>query len=260
MTSRFLVVSDLHANPVALQAVLADAKSYGPFEGRLCAGDMLGYGYDPDTVIDMLREESFITILGNHDVAGIKAVTDGYNNLASTEGEELSYAIRKDNLDWLRTLSTEPYTDPQKRFAMVHGSFKKSDERDHEDVYVTNENHASEAIRSMPEGVSLGIIGHTHVPFYFMQGGTSALKLYGDNGPRESVLEPRKRHIFNPGSVGQPRNRSIKAQYGIVELNESGIPSRVLFLGTDYNIEYVKGRILERGLPEFNATRLFAGT
>src|SRR3989344_126611 len=85
MKRRVLVVSDIHSNQTALEAVLKDAEQHGPFDARLCAGYIVGYGPSPNEVVDMLRAHGFISVLGNHDKALLTGDVDRMNAAATRE-------------------------------------------------------------------------------------------------------------------------------------------------------------------------------
>lgn len=175
---RYLVLADIHSNEPALRAVLDDASHRGPYDGKLCAGDVVGYGPNPNECIEIVKSEGFITVLGNHDRAvrgGDRGDLDKRSLVSSIlQGRMLSGESRK----FLESLRSKPYVDSEGRFAMVHGSFEGSEDDGmmrFEDCYIVRESDAVEAMRylklpsepSHPNaGVKLGIFGHTHIPAF----------------------------------------------------------------------------------------------
>ena len=127
---KYLVLADIHSNEPALRAVLDDASHHGPYHGKLCADDVVGYGPNPNECIEIVAGEGFVTVLGNHDSAVRGGPKDNLERHAfiSTllQGRMLNEASRK----FLASLDSRPYADPEGRFAMVHGSFEGSLEKE----------------------------------------------------------------------------------------------------------------------------------
>ena len=192
---RILIVSDVHSNQDALEAVLRDAEHYGPYELKLCAGDVVGYGPNPNEVIARLKQEGFITVMGNHDRVVKNKTFYEFGSLPREAAEYNARIITPESQAFLDGLSTRPYVDTLHRFAMVHGSFAGKEQPQsawqgrekwttvlvslddaYEEIYVNLEFDAQEAMLSlrfsdsmMPiryKNIRLGIIGHTHMPMY----------------------------------------------------------------------------------------------
>ncbi|MBI2076512.1 MAG: metallophosphoesterase [Candidatus Aenigmarchaeota archaeon] len=179
MTVRILVISDVHSNFPALEAVLKDAKEHGPYGVFLNAGDTVGYGPNPNECIQTLQQEGFVTVLGNHERAVRGGDYDEFNIFAADAVRHNAGLLTPKSKKWLDELRSVPYVDPKGRFAMVHGSFAGSEQvthRGYEDIYISDERNALAAMKALgfdddndPTGyrhVRLGVFGHTHVPTY----------------------------------------------------------------------------------------------
>ena len=241
---RVLVISDLHANYTALEAVLADAR---PFDETWCLGDLIGYGPDPNMVIEEVRGLPRLTcMLGNHDVAIL-----GRMELAAFNGDArrsltwTSNVLTADNMDFLRTL---PHTTGVRgNVTLAHGS-----PRDPIWEYVLNT--LSARLNFAHFSTPYCFVGHSHIQSMFQldeKHDRVSMTLAKVGRP----LELRPRVILNPGSVGQPRDRDPRAAYAIYD-NETNTwePRRA-----SYDIAAVQERVRQAGLPEKHATRLAEG-
>lgn len=241
---RVLVISDLHANYTALEAVLADAQ---PFDETWCLGDLIGYGPDPNMVIEEIRGLPGLTcMLGNHDVAIL-----GRMELAAFNGDArrsltwTSNVLTADNMDFLRTL---PHTTRVRgSVTLAHGS-----PRDPIWEYVLNT--LSARLNFAHFSTPYCFVGHSHIQSMFQldeKHDRVSMTLAKVSRP----LELRPRVILNPGSVGQPRDRDPRAAYAIYD-NETNTwePRRA-----SYDIAAVQERVRQAGLPEKHATRLAEG-
>ena len=270
------MVSDIHSNQSALEAVLEDAEKHGRYDLKLCPGDVVGYGPNPNEVIKILKREGFITVLGNHDRVVRGGSAKNFNPDALSAAMYNASILSDESRAFLERLSNVPYIDPQGRFAMVHGSFdgiaKKIDGRGKlfEDIYV-RERGDFPGIPDNAKGdeIILGILGHTHIPtyaHYFMTeddmryGREVCIKFHRLMASDVSGLEPLvinldfgatplPKAIFNPGSVGQPRNDSNRAAYGIAAIDGRDITLE--FRSVKYDIAETQRRMQAIGLtPE----------
>jgi predicted phosphodiesterase len=241
---RILVISDIHANITALNAVIADA---GEVEEVWCLGDVVGYGPDPNLCLERIRELPHVTcMLGNHDVALL-----GHMSLESFNGEARrsliwqERVITADNMDFLRSLPDHPKV--RHDFTMVHGS-----PRDPVWEYVLNT--LSARMNFDYFDTPWCCVGHSHVQCLFQldeERNRVSLDVLEPGVPVE--LKPRA--IMNPGSVGQPRDRDPRSAYAIYDTEaKTWEPRRV-----EYDILQVQKRIIEVGLPEKHAARLSQG-
>ena len=236
---RIGVLSDIHANLVALEAVLADL---GPVDALWVCGDTVGYGPDPSDVLALLVERKATLLAGNHD----RAVATGedlelFNPPAAAAAkmhQRWLSAAERDMLAALpRTLETSDVT-------LCHGSL-----RDPLWEYVTNPRSAAASLALAK--TSHCCAGHTHVPSLFRAGNEAQPGRVGYETPYP--LAPRA--FLNPGSVGQPRDGDPRAAYAVIDL----AAATVTFHRSTYRFGETQRRIRERGLPAIFADRLSFG-
>ena len=189
----YAIISDVHANAIALSAVLEDARRCGA-KKLLCLGDVVGYGPEPESTVSTIRARAAFTLAGNHDdaVSGRLDASD-FIDLAADAVSRHREALSEENLAWLKSL---PYTYNGKSFLCAHGDFTSP--RTFE--YVSDEQEA--AANFAATKAQLMFVGHSHVPGIFLTGASG--KVYS-LPPTDFTLEDGKRYIVNPGSVGYPR-------------------------------------------------------
>ena len=247
---RTLVISDIHGNLHALDAVLEAA---GEVDAVWNLGDTVGYGAFPNEVVERMRERAAINVRGNHDrVCSGLTSSEGFNPVAAQAAGWTRKSLTAQNLQWLRDMLMGPLqATPQVQCA--HGSPL------HEDHYIISMRDAWLPLQRM--GGSITFFGHTHV-----QGGFSQFEhewaeerpQYRELGAPEQYpvpLPPGSRHLLNPGSVGQPRDCDWRAAYAIYEDNTA----RVTFCRVPYNVVAAQEAIRAAGLPERLAARLSLG-
>ena len=242
--TRILVISDIHANLTALEAVLADA---GEVDETWCLGDLVGYGPDPNECIHRIRSLPKLTcLMGNHDTAAIgNLALVSFNHDARRSLVWHKETVTKKNLTFLTGLPSDVVVCGE--VSLAHGS-----PRDPIWEYVMN---------ALTARINLGFfstpwcfIGHSHMQVVFQQCARRDSVDIVVLPPGEGY-ELTERAILNPGSVGQPRDRNPRAAYALF-YPEKNIwePRRV-----EYDIQAVKTRILEAGLPPRHAERLAGG-
>jgi diadenosine tetraphosphatase ApaH/serine/threonine PP2A family protein phosphatase len=245
---RYLVISDLHGNWEALDAVLS-ASSTDAVDQVLVLGDLVGYGASPNEVVERIRAVigSGGIVRGNHDkiVAGVEDAS-GFNEVARAAAEWTTNVMTPDNLEFLEGLPQGPVT-PVPGLVICHGSPLDEDE------YVLGIDDA-EQIFGQHRG-PMTFYGHTHVPMLLTADGEriSVTALEGDALTLE--IDPGKRYMINPGSVGQPRDRDARAAYLIYDSSDG----RIVWRRQEYALEQAQRRILDAGLPQVLAYRLAAG-
>jgi predicted phosphodiesterase len=242
--TKVLVISDVHANITALEAVLADA---GKMEEVWCLGDIAGYGADPNECIERIRALPKLTcMMGNHDFAAIGDMAlEVFNSDARKallwQRDQLTDASK----EFLRTLLQEPKVSGSA--TLVHGS-----PRDPIWEYIMNTLVARMNLDFFETPWCL--VGHSHFQAVFQYHAESDEMSIRVPGPGESY-ELKERAILNPGSVGQPRDRDPRAAYAIIDQKaKTWEPRRV-----EYDIKSVQKRILDAGLPPRHAERLAGG-
>ena len=238
---RIAVLSDIHANLPALDAVLAAA---GDVDAIWHLGDVVGYGPDPDGVVDRLREVGAVGVRGNHDAAACGgSEIEWFNPDARRAMEWTRSAISEATLEWLSDL-------PERRTVgqceLVHGS-----PREPLWEYVTSVPvaRANLALLEAP----IGLHGHTHLPIAFLDE-DGRVDVVGPG--RDSELELRgRRALVNPGSVGQPRDGDPEASFMVLDPDTG----RVQWHRVPYDIDAVQAAMRAAGLPAALAARLSVG-
>jgi len=242
---RYLVLSDIHANLHALDAVLADAATRG-YDRVVVLGDLVGYGADPGPVIDRTIALAPAAIIrGNHDkvCAGLEPPSL-FNNVARQSIEWTMEQLSESQLAMLAALPQGPLrvTDA---LEICHGAPFD------EDHYIFDENDALRSMATATERICL--FGHTHLP------GVYAMRAEDDeassDGAGTVVLPVRQSTLINVGSVGQPRDGDWRAAYGIVDLGTNTLH----MLRVEYDLAGAQARIRQEGLPDWLAVRLERG-
>ena len=238
---RIAVLSDVHSNLIALDAVLAHA---GPLDGVWHLGDIVGYGPDPDGVVARLAEVKAVGVRGNHDAAALGGdEIEHFNPEARAAMEWTRGAISDDTRAWLATL---PERRMEGDMTLVHGS-----PRDPTWEYLTTASAARGSFAALT--TAHGLNGHTHVPAAFtLEDDRIGLLRPGDG---ESLSLTGTRVLLNPGSVGQPRDGDPAASYLILD------PEREVatWHRVSYDIGAVQAAMHEVGLPPRLAARLGHG-
>jgi predicted phosphodiesterase len=240
---RILVISDIHSNITALDAVLGSTVLV---DGVWCLGDLVGYGPDPNECIDRIRNlPNLICLLGNHDAAvSGRRNADKFNDDAQEAILITRSLISADNLDFLKSL---PETAEAATTTLAHGSPRNPIWEYVVDVMTARMNFAFFKSK-------LAMVGHTHLPviFTFDQKNDKVTHKFLKSGEMVHLVQ---RSILNPGSVGQPRDHDPRASYAIFdpEGNTWEI-NRV-----EYDVRSVQKRIKKAGLPEKHALRLSEG-
>jgi diadenosine tetraphosphatase ApaH/serine/threonine PP2A family protein phosphatase len=242
---RYLVLSDIHANLEALEAVLAAGRGA---DATLVLGDLVGYGADPNAVIDRVRALAAATIIrGNHDKVGAGLEdAEGFNPVARYAIEWTAAVLSPDRRAWLASLPAGPALVDD-FVEICHGSPVD------EDLYLFDAIEASRAIDASDRPLCL--FGHTHVPAVFKLDG----RLEAVGPPRgerfDLTLERGLRYLVNCGAVGQPRDGDGRAAFGLLDTTARSLS----IMRVDYDISRAQTKILQAGLPELLAQRLSAG-
>ena len=259
---RALVLSDIHGNLEALQAVLAAA---GQWDVLWNLGDMVGYGASPNEVLDTIRPISTLVVRGNHDRAccGLSS-TVNFNPTARAAAKWTHDELTPENLEWLRGLPQGPLfpdladdnaieNSEELRVTLAHGSPLN------EDTYILNMRDAWAPLQQMQTAVTF--VGHTHLQGGFWQRDHDwhEVRPYYNNRNEADTwtmpIQPGTRQIVNPGSVGQPRDCDWRAAFAIYDTDAA----EIVFHRIPYDVTAAQGRILMAGLPERLAARLREG-
>ncbi len=238
-----LVISDIHANLTALEAVLQDA---GSIDGVWCLGDLVGYGPDPNDCIARVRGlNNLVCLIGNHDAAALGQIdVDTFNAEARLSVQWMQTELTQESLAFLRDLPERVVVG---QVTLTHGSPRNPVWEYILDTRVARYNFAHFE-------TDFCFVGHTHLPVvYTDQNGQSPIRLVIPEGEAQIQLTPRA--IINPGSVGQPRDRDPRAAYALYDPENNMWTYRRV----KYDIAQVQKRILDAGLPPRHATRLSEG-
>lgn len=214
------VLSDIHANTVALDAVIEEMP---PVDELICAGDIVGYNPWPAECIEFVREHDVTTVMGNHDRAAAGHNAFGFNSMAGAGVEYAREQLSDEQVSFLRSLlDSERCFDGEVR--IVHGHPNDPDR------YTYPADFGPELLGEE----SVLVLGHTHVQ--------------GHETFEDGI-------VMNPGSVGQPRDGDPRAAYAVLDLDEM----RVTEHRVAYDIERVQEAVEAAGLPERIGTRLEKG-
>ncbi len=244
---RRLILSDIHGNLEALEAVARDAQ--GLFDEVVCCGDIVGYGASPREAIAWVRTSNACVVRGNHDRAAWEpSVKESFTPSARTAAEWCTQVLSAQDLEWLRGLPAGPIWGDE--FGLVHGS------PEDEDAYLeyTTDVHGIDQLLQR----SLCFLGHTHVQggWQWQPGGMRRMSVPSAGEPERVLdLDPEALYLINPGSVGQPRDRDPRAAYAIWDTAEHLLSYRRV----PYDIESAQRRIVAAGLPPSLALRLAVG-
>ncbi|MFC6905384.1 metallophosphoesterase family protein [Halalkalicoccus tibetensis] len=214
------LVSDIHANRVALEAVLEDM----PAVDRLfCAGDVVGYNPWPADCLETVRERGIPTVMGNHDRAVASDTAFRFNAMAKAGVEHARRELSDEQLEWLAGLPEER-TELDGRVKLVHGHPEDPD----------HYTYPGEFGPDLLEEEELLVLGHTHVQGHAVY--------------EEGI-------VCNPGSVGQPRDGDPRAAYAVVDLDDRSVEERRV----EYDVERVVEAVERAGLPGSIGSRLREG-
>jgi predicted phosphodiesterase len=239
---RVAVLSDIHSNLVALDAVLAHA---GTVDAIWHLGDVVGYGPDPDGVVARLIEVGAVGVRGNHDAAALGGPEiEWFNPEARAAAEWTRDTIDATTRAWLSALPERHVID---RLTLVHGS-----PRDPIREYVSSAGVALENLAVLQ--TDFGLHGHTHVPVAFCLGPEQRLRVVAP-GSGGSLGLDGQRALINPGSVGQPRDGDPDASYLVLDPDTA----TVTWHRVAYDIPAVQAAIRAAGLPRRLADRLAYG-
>ena len=241
---RIALLSDIHANLTALDAVLADAEAQGVDGGAWVAGDIVGYGPDPNECIARLQESSAMAVAGNHDLAVIgRMATDEFNPYARSAAEWTGGVLTDESRAFLEGLELKQERAP---FTIVHGS-----PRDPVWEYLLTIEAARENLKHYD--TTGCVIGHSHIQFLIHI--TDELPEPKPTPLDEPLPVGPDRFYVNPGSVGQPRDGDSRAAYAVLDWEDGTVE----FKRVEYDIASTQQRMAEAKLPSRLIERLSWG-
>ncbi|MDX1584440.1 MAG: metallophosphoesterase family protein [Thermoanaerobaculia bacterium] len=242
-----LLISDLHSNREALSRILEFVAKKG-VSRMICLGDIVGYGAEPDHVIEQLRRSrrKKMIIRGNHDRVAIgETEGDDFNEVAREAIYWTRERLSRSSLRFLEDLPKGPIEEASD-FLICHGS------PDDEDEYVLSEFQAARILNDWPQ--RLIFFGHTHLPCLYRLG-EERVQLMWIEEPMTIHLEPDRRYMINPGSVGQPRDYDWRTSFAIWDDERD----TVQFFRLEYDVASTQHSIRGAGLPSILADRLGSG-
>jgi predicted phosphodiesterase len=246
---RYLILSDLHANLEAFEKCKALAQ--GKYDEVVCLGDLVGYGPDPNAVVEGVRAIAKTVIRGNHDKAccGLSDAED-FNALAKQATVWTRNELTAENLEFLRALPKGPAAVDG--FTIVHGSPGDEDE------YIFGPGQALPTLRGLT--IQTVFFGHTHYQGGFMTAPNGRFHSIHCSSKEEGLiaalpLEDGARYLINPGSVGQPRDSDWRAAFAILDEEQR----QVEYYRTPYDLAVTQEKMHKASLPEPLIRRLELG-
>lgn len=228
---RIAVLSDIHSNLDALESVLSSLEGY---DALLCLGDLVGYGAQPNEVVERIRSlKPQLLIAGNHDFAVVTRDTSDFAIHAALAIDWTRKELRQENMVYLANLLQHSgFEEDDLHIEAYHGS-----PRDPLNEYIFP-GTPQFILRSLIELAKADVLlmGHTHMPINIKIGSG---------------------YLLNPGSVGQPRDGDPRASYALLDIEEGDVKLEVKRV--DYDIDSAANKILEKPIPRFLADRLYLG-
>lgn len=244
----FALISDIHANLDALEAVLADLRDF-PVRGILCLGDIVGYGPEPGACVRKVMDLCAVTVQGNHEAMLLladKILEEDWDVPVRKPLQIAKEQISKAELGWLRDLPITVDLDP---IALSHASLNEPPEFHY--IHETTEAEAHFAAQS----TFISFNGHTHIPGIWEENPETLGVRCLTPGEKPILLDPSKRYTVNVGSVGQSRDGDPRASYALYDYEQR----LLLMRRVSYDIGKARARFKKAGLPAHNAARLAKG-
>ena len=241
-----LILGDVHANLAALEAVIDAA---GEVDAIWCLGDTVGYGPQPNECVSTIRARSSATLVGNHDLGCLGAISlANFNREARIANEWNGEQLTPEHRDYL--LGLEPIQRIDDQVTLAHGS-----PRDPVWEYLLDTESAAASLNHFHTQVCF--VGHTHQPAIYTADDREEEQC-GVSIPTDRMvlqLKPDKRYIINAGGVGQPRDGDSRAAFALFDREAQTVTFRRVI----YNIRRTQALMLDHGLPEILAARLSFG-
>lgn len=244
---RYLILSDIHSNWEALEAVLEDAR--GAYDEILCCGDLVGYGADPNRVVEWTRRNVRVVVRGNHDKAAVGLEDlEWFNPVARSAALWTEQHLTAENHSYLHSLPKGPLLVGE--LELVHGTPLD------EDDYLMSPLAAAELAGYLEQNVCF--FGHTHLQggYHIHRRAVEWIEKPEVEAARQVFELAEGAYLINPGSVGQPRDGDPRAAYMICEAGER----RLEYRRVAYPVEIAQAKILRAGLPAVLAERLAWGS
>jgi diadenosine tetraphosphatase ApaH/serine/threonine PP2A family protein phosphatase len=239
---RYAIISDIHGNLEALLAALEVIDDMA-VDSIVCLGDIVGYGANPNEVVEIVRGRVDAIVMGNHDSAAVEPSEEVYFNSWAVQAIRWTRdVLTDDNVEYLASLPLESLLDDVR---LVHASPSEPEKW----RYVLSPQAAAREFTTYDE--SFCFIGHSHVPMIVLRSEVGSSELLDG----EVALPAGARVLMNVGSVGQPRNGDPRACFAVLDLDDrSARLERV-----SYDLHTARAKIIEAGLPRFLGDRLLLG-
>lgn len=236
---RYAVFADIHGNLEALQAALEYTQKHS-LSHYLVLGDSVGYGANPNECLEWSFENAEFHVIGNHEEAVIdEELRFSFHDWARVAIDWTAEQMRPDHLSKIKGLS---YLQIHQGFTLGHATLHSPERFD----YIFDFKAAQKSFMAMQSPV--GFVGHSHIPCFFSEREKDAGHL------KEGILKLKKgeRYLFNPGSIGQPRDKDTRLSFGVFDDEE--LTFEIVRL--PYDNKTAAQKILDAGLPRFLADRL----
>jgi len=246
------VISDVHGNRQALEAVIEDMSIYKP-DHVVNLGDIVGYGGDPEWCVKRVSELASISVLGNHDAFAIRKTEMNMNHIARQAVEWAAGQLSPESRSFLDSLQYYAQ-ELDGKLGYVHSSLPNPEYF----LYIMTKGHVSEHLKHQDN--KLVFIGHSHSPDRWSTDGDDVFHIqpfYQENAIHDMDGPSNEKSVINVGSVGQPRDYDPRASYAIIEIE--GDEARITNRRVEYDIPSAQRRILEAGLPAVLAERIEFG-
>ena len=243
---RIAIVSDIHSNLVAFEAVLRHAEASGRVDALWCLGDIVGYGPHPNECLALLRKHEHRAVAGNHDLAACgKMGTEEFNAAAAQAARWTEEQLSKTARSYLAGLEL---VVSEGDFTLVHGSLRWP-----EWEYLLSSEQAQ--VQFELQRTPYSIVGHSHIPFVCEQSASGAPPVLRPVADGERIELGAPRLILNPGSVGQPRDGDPRASYALCD-SDGGV---VIYHRVEYDVAATQEAMEAARLPRWLSERLSHG-
>lgn len=243
---RITLLTDVHSNLAALEAVLRHAEARRALDELWCIGDLVGYGPQPTECLALMRGYPFVAVMGNHDLAAVGGMdTKSFNPDAAAANAWTAKRLTADDAAFLRAL---PETLVREPVTLVHGSLRSPVWE-----YIFAADAAAAQLERQQTPYSM--VGHTHLPMVFEEAPDRAQPIIWPLSDGDVLELGERRLIINPGGAGQPRDGDPRAAYAIYDTDER----TVSLFRVPYDIEATQQAMTDAGLPERLIRRLSFG-
>lgn len=237
------ICSDIHSNATAFEAVLQSMQENG-VEKRICLGDLVGYGVDPNECVQLAKKYMDVCLIGNHDSVAVKYESSiGFNPYAKQAIDWTQKNLTADSIAYIRSL---PYIYEESDICFVHASPLSPADW----VYVTELEDALDAFEHFSGRYCF--VGHTHSPVIVASRSMAIPKIMDEYA---YTIENTERLLVNVGSVGQPRDRDPRACWCLLDTDAKC----VRLIRVDYDVFETQERMRRAGMPSFLIERLAVG-